>query len=39
MSGSSASREEREEIESLSFMMQEITIEGSVWDQKYFSRI
>lgn len=35
----SGSMEDREEIESLSVMMQEITIEASVWGKKYFSRI
>lgn len=39
MAGSRASREEREGIESLSVMMQGITIEGSMWDKKYFSRV
>lgn len=31
--------EDREETESLSVMMQGITIEASVWGKKYFSRI
>lgn len=39
MAVSRASREEREGIEGLSVVMQEITIEGSMWDKKYFSRI